>query len=119
MLLVGTRPIHGHAATRVIRVLQSDLHAAQQLIRGVAMIRMNANCRCDIELQRHSRKMEARAQDTGKLVSVQGGSLDGAILGDHQKLTLGDAHHNVRSGRVLAHATPRLAHDIVADVMPE
>ncbi len=117
--LIRARAVGGHSRTRIARVLERYLHAAQQLIDGGAVLWMHAYRGRHVQLQGHSRQMEPGADDAGELVCIQHGPLERAILRDDEKLALGDACDQVDRGRILAQAAGGLAQHVIAHVMTE
>ena len=119
MHFVAARAIRCDATPRVVRILQRDLHSAQQLVGRAAVIRMHAHRGRDVQIERGAGEMKAGTYHAGELIGIQDRALDGAILGDHEELTLGDAHHDVGRAGVLPHAPRSFPHHVITDVMSE
>ncbi len=117
--LIGSHTVAGHFGARVTGILERDLDPPQQLVGSLAMLRKCAHGSRYFQVEGHSLQVEPRTNDASELVGVQSSSLERAVLGDHEKLTLRDANHGVDRRCVLAQTTGRLAKHVITDMMAE
>ena len=91
MLLIASRAIYGGTRRRVRRVFERHLRPAQQYCRGITVIGIHTNTARDVQIEADPGKMEARANDPGKLVRIQRRPFRTAVAGNDQELRFAEA----------------------------